>query len=717
MAANQGQGQRTPLPTTEALASLPQDGGDRFNRLVFESSPYLRQHAANPVNWYPWGEAAFTTAHQEDKPIFLSIGYATCHWCHVMEHESFEDAAVAEQMNRHFVCIKVDKEERPDIDDIYMAACLAINGHGGWPLTVLLTPDRRPFFAGTYFPKNSRQGRIGMLELLPRLAQLWQDQRDELLENAQHLTRHLRASNRSRPGDDLKPEILTKARETLASQYDDDCGGFGTAPKFPTPHYYNFLVRHAHLERHQPTMEMVIQSLLKMRRGGIYDHLGFGFHRYSTDPQWLLPHFEKMLYDQALLAYAYLEAFQATQRAEFATTAHEIFRCVLRDMTAPEGGFYSAEDADSEGEEGKFYVWRREEIMAILGSEDGARFCHVFNCTDKGNFREESTGHHTGDNILHRRRGWQELADTLSMTKASLQTWFESMRVKLFEVREDREHPFKDDKILTDWNGLMIAALAYGSRVLQQPSLRKAAKRAFQFLMTHCSREDGRLVKRYRAGQAGLPAHLDDYAFTIWGALSLYDATLDAEYLAQARRLTRQAVTEFWDETTGAFYFTAVDSEAQIVRSMGLYDGAAPSGNSVMVGNLIRLTSLTGEHRYREQATAVVKAFAGQIAQQPTTACFLLGCLPLLWDGGLEVVIVGPPERKDTQALVDEVWRSYRPDVSMLLKNPDDDQLDILAPFTQPHQMVDGKATAYVCRSFSCQAPVTSIADLRDALT
>jgi uncharacterized protein YyaL (SSP411 family) len=494
------------------------------NRLVQEKSPYLLQHAFNPVDWYPWGDEAFEKAKQQDKPIFLSIGYSTCHWCHVMERESFEDEHVARALNRVFVCIKVDREERPDIDSIYMAACQAMTGSGGWPLSILMTPEKRPFFAATYIPKTSHFDRMGLLELTERVEMLWQKSREEVNQAADKILAELQAANTITPGEGMSEDMLDLAYTQLAARYDSDYGGFGQAPKFPTPHNLTFLLRYWQRTGKREALEIVEKTLTQMSRGGICDHLGFGFHRYSTDRQWLLPHFEKMLYDQALLAIAFLEAYQATGRSSFANTAREIFTYVLRDMTGQEGGFYSAEDADSEGEEGKFYVWSSAELQAILGEEDAALFSKVYNIRPEGNFFDEATHRLTGKNIPHLTMTPPALAGVADAEHREMSDRLTEIRKKLYQTRSHRVPPHKDDKVLTDWNGLMIAALAIGGRVLNDASFTKAARKAAEFVLARL-KKDGRLLKRYRQGTAALPAHLDDYAFMVWGLLELYETT------------------------------------------------------------------------------------------------------------------------------------------------------------------------------------------------
>ncbi|HLG28805.1 MAG TPA: thioredoxin domain-containing protein, partial [Candidatus Brocadiales bacterium] len=567
------------------------------NRLINEKSPYLLQHADNPVDWYPWGDEAFEKARKENKPILLSIGYSTCHWCHVMEHESFEDPEVARLMNETFVSIKVDREERPDIDNIYMTVCQMISrGNCGWPLNIIMTPDNKPFFAATYIPKEARFGRAGMLELIPRLKELWTTQRDEVMKSANQITSALQqglGSSGQLKGEELDESSLEKAYDQLAGTFDSSNGGIGTAPKFPTPHNYLFLLRYWKRSGNENALAMVEKTLQSMRLGGIYDHVGFGFHRYSTDPNWFVPHFEKMLYDQAMLAMAYIEAYQATGKKDYEQTAREIFTYVLRDMTDPGGGFYSAEDADSEGEEGKFYLWSEREIKQVLGKDDAEFFIKVFNIDEEGNFGEEATGRKTGDNILHLKKPVAEIALSLNISQEELNKKIQVAREKLFKVREKRVHPHKDDKVLTDWNGLMIAALAKGSQAFNEPEYSVAAGRAVDFILKNLRDKSGELLHRYRDGESGIRANVTDYAFLVWGLTELYEATFDVNYLKTALELNRELIENFWDEDNGGFYFTSSDVEELIVRQKEINDGAIPSGNSVAMLNLIRLGRIT----------------------------------------------------------------------------------------------------------------------------
>ena len=700
---------RKPIPSAEELKNLPGDGGPDYNRLVFEKSPYLLQHAANPVDWYPWGEDAFNKARAEDKPIFLSIGYSTCHWCHVMEHESFEDPEVAALLNEYFVSIKVDREERPDIDNIYMQVCQTMTGSGGWPLTVLLTPDKVPFFAGTYFPKTGRFGREGMMELIPRIAASWHSSdRDQLVASGQQLLARIRASAGSQGAAELDAAVLARGFDQLARGFDAANGGFGRAPKFPTPHRLSFLLRYWRRSGDAKALSIVEETLQAMRRGGIYDHIGFGFHRYSTDAQWLVPHFEKMLYDQAMLVIAYAETYQATGRTEYAGTAREILTYVLRDMTDAQGGFYSAEDADSEGVEGKFYVWSADEIRNVLG-EDADLFIKVYNIRSEGNFRNPHTPPRS--NIPHLTQSWADLAKQLEIDEGDLRRRVEAARSKLFAARANRIHPHKDDKILTDWNGLMIAAMAKAASALDAPEYASAAQRAADFVWDHVRDSKGRLLKRHRDGESALPAHVEDYAFMIWGFLELYEANFDVRNLKRAIELNDQMIRHFWDESAGGFYFTADDGEALPVRSKEVYDGAIPSGNSVAMLNLLRLGRITGKSELEEKAASIGRAFSAQVSGGPSAHAQLLCALDFGVGPSYEVVIAGDSDSADTRAMIAAVRRTFAPNKVALFRpaGVESPEVTEIAEFTKNQKAREGKATAYVCRNHRCSLPTTDI--------
>ncbi len=707
----------SPIPGPDQLRLLPRDGGPDFNRLVFEKSPYLLQHAANPVDWHPWNEEAFQKAKNMDKPVFLSIGYSTCHWCHVMEHESFEDPQVASLINDNFIPIKVDREERPDLDQIYMAVCQAVTGTGGWPLTIILTPDREPFFAGTYFPKETRFGRTGLMELIPKLAELWQNKRGELLESADQIVSFLRQDNQPASGE-LEKEIFDKAYQQLSGRFDSLQGGFGSAPKFPSAHNLIFLLRYWHHSGQDHALEMVEKTVQKMRLGGIFDQVGFGFHRYSTDPNWLLPHFEKMLYDQAMLVMAYVEAYQATGKNEYAQTAREILTYVLRDMTSPEGGFYSAEDADSEGEEGLFYLWTPAEFREYLGDKGSDLFINLLNLKEGGNFTDEATKTKTGQNIIYLNKSLVEIAQEIDLSENQLIELWNKTRQMLFDIREKRIHPLKDDKILTDWNGLMIAACAKAASVLEEPLYALAAKNAADFIWDRLRAEDGKLLKRYRDGEAGLPAHLDDYAYLVWGFLELYEAVFDPVYLKRAIDLNQMMLSEFWDDQNGGLFFTAEGQADLIVRKKEIYDGAVPSGNSIAAFNLLRIGRMTASPELEEKARLIGSAFSNQVAPTPMGYTQLLSAMIFALGSTFEVVITGDPEGDDTKSMLDALNRTYIPNKVTLFRpiGEKGSIIEGLAEYTANQNSIDGKATAYVCKNYTCSAPTTDINEMLNLL-
>jgi hypothetical protein len=687
----------------------------KHNRLINESSPYLLQHATNPVDWYPWGKEAFEKAKKENKPIFLSIGYSTCHWCHVMEHESFADEEVAALLNKYFVAIKVDREERPDIDQVYMAVTQTMTGRGGWPNNVFLTPDKKPFFAGTYFPKLNRWGLPGLMEILPKVAEIWQNDRENVQKSAEQITDLLAGRGNPNPGDALDQSILDKTRNLLAEMYDPQYGGFGQAPKFPTPHMLAFLLRRYHHNEDAQALAMVEKTLTRMRFGGIHDHIGFGFHRYSTDGQWLVPHFEKMLYDQALLAMAYTETYQATGKELYALTVREIFAYILRDMTSKEGGFYSAEDADSEGVEGKFYLWTLPQIQEIIGKNETEIFKKIYNLEDTGNFKSQEAAQTAGSNILHLKKTLPDSAAELGVPEKQLLQRLEKNREQLFRIRKKRVHPFKDDKILTDWNGLMIAALAKAGLVLDEPRYTSAAVKAADFIMRKLRDKNGRLLKRYRKGNAGLPAHLNDYAFVVWGLLELYQAGFKTIYLQEAIRLNDQMIKHFWDPQSGGLFMTADDGEKLLIRNKEIYDGAIPSGNSVAALNLLRLGHMTGRQDYLQKAESIGKAFSGSVNRYPPGHTHLMVAVEYALYPNYEVVIAGKPGAKDTRAMLTALRQPFLPGKIVLLRPADKKEaaeIIRMAPYTEFMVPKNGRATAYVCTEFVCKLPTTEISQM-----
>lgn len=679
----------------------------KHNRLIHEKSPYLQQHADNPVDWYPWGDEAFEKARKENKPIFLSIGYSTCHWCHVMEHESFEDEDVARLMNEAFVNIKVDREERPDIDAIYMTVCQLLTQRGGWPLTIIMTPDKKPFFAGTYFPRESRFGQIGMMQLIPRVREIWTNQYNDILVSADKISESLREVSQYKPGKELDETVLKSAFEQLVRNYDSHYGGFSSAPKFPTPHNLLFLLRYWKRTENVSALAMVEKTLQALRQGGVYDHIGFGFHRYSTDRQWLVPHFEKMLYDQALLAIAYIETYQATANEIYKKTAEEIFTYVLRDMTSPEGGFYSAEDADSEGKEGKFYLWSAEEIKTLLGEEDAELFMNVYNIDTDGNYMDEIKGEKNGLNIIHLKNTINTLSSEQRMSEQKLSDVLEVLREKLFAVRKNRVHPHKDDKILTDWNGLMIAALAKGARVFDNPVYMQAAEKAADFVLRNMISSEGRLLHRFRNGDAGIQAHIDDYAFLIWGLLELYETTFKAHYLQKALKINQELIDHFWDVREGGFYLTADDAEQILTRRKEIYDGALPSGNSVSMMNLLRLARLTATHEFEEKASAISRIFSDNVIHQPLAYTYLLNAVDFVMGPSYEIVIAGDNIAKNTKSLLHAIHSSFIPNKVVLFHAMNEESSDILkiAGYLKNYSDLNGETAVYVCRNYKCELP------------
>lgn len=687
------------------------------NFLISEKSPYLLQHAYNPVQWYPWGETAFERAKAENKPIFLSIGYSTCHWCHVMEKESFEYPDVARLMNETFICIKVDREERPDIDSVYMAVCQAITGRGGWPLTIFMTPSKEPFFAATYIPKTSRFGNVGMLDIIPHIANLWAQQQGEILQSARELKAAVSSDvsqslTKSR-GTELKEKTLHKGYAQLFSSFDHEAGGFGKAPKFPSPHNLTFLLRYWYRTGNIDALTIVTKTLNSMHMGGLYDHIGFGFHRYSTDRNWLVPHFEKMLYDQAMLIIAYTEAFQVTDIEDYRCTAEEIIGYVLRDLCSAKGAFYCAEDADSEGMEGKFYLWKKDEIYEILPTEEADLVCKVYGVSSEGNYKEEVSGTATKQNILHLVKPLQEVAHELGLTLNELKSKLEKSRQVLFARREKRVHPAKDDKVLADWNGLMIVALSKASRVFGRPEYAHTASKAANFVLREMSSTDGRLLHRYREGEASIAGFLEDYSFMVWGLLELYQATLDKVYLEQALRLNFLQMQDFMD-ANGGFFHTSKESEALLFRSKEVYDGAIPSGNSVSVLNLLRLSRITGNTDLEEKAYASMKIFAGQVDAMPRGYCQFLHALDFALGPSLEVVIAGNKEDQGTKEILALTDRSFLPNTVLLLK--EDGSIEKLAPYTKDMLSREGKATIYVCQDYNCSMPTTDISEMMKML-
>ena len=674
------------------------------NRLISETSPYLLQHAHNPVDWYPWGEEAFQAAARDDRPVFLSVGYSTCHWCHVMARESFQDPEVADLMNQTFICIKVDREERPDIDQIYMKAALAMTGRGGWPLSIIMTADKKPFFAATYIPKRGSFGQAGMMEIIPRIGELWRENRDELLRSADQILDHLKqAAVVPSPEDEaLDESLLKRGYDALASIYDPQNGGFGGAPKFPAPHNLLFLLRYWKRSKDAFALQMVEETLQAMSMGGVFDHLGGGFHRYSTDAGWRIPHFEKMLYDQATMAMAYTEAYQATGKKEYARTVQEILGYVLRDMTSQQGGFFSAEDADSEGEEGAYYLWGAEELKEVLEKEDLRFLIRLFDIYESGNFE-------AGKNILIARSTFKDAASVLGVSEGDLWRRWEGIRERLLAVREKRVHPQKDDKILADWNGLMISALAKAAQALNRPDYANAAARAADFILNEMKTEDGRLLHSYREGSA-ISGCLDDYAFLVWGLIDLYETLFEIKYLRAAAKLTRAMIEHFWDNGKGGLFFSPDDASDLPLREKAFRDGAIPSGNSAAMLDLLRLSHLTGQPEWENKAWQLAGASGAATAGQTLGYTMLLSSLDYGLGPAIQIALVGKKEDEDAVEMLKVIRERFLPSKSVLLSWGEDTAE--MAEFARGLAKIEGKSAAYVCSGKSCRPPVTSPREL-----
>lgn len=685
------------------------------NHLKDEKSPYLLQHADNPVDWYPWGDEAFQKAKKEDKPIFLSIGYSTCHWCHVMARESFQDPEIGKIMNKVFVSVKVDREERPDIDSVYMAACQMITGTGGWPLTIIMTPDLKPFFAGTYFPKESGSRGAGLKDLILNVNDLWNNRKQDLQKSAEELTYSLQQLSKIKSGQELEENILNKAYKSLKENFDDEYGGFGDYQKFPTPHHLLFLLRYWKMKDDVNALSMVEKTLDAMAYGGIYDHVGFGFHRYSVDRQWIQPHFEKMLYDQALLVIVYTEAYQATGNKRYRETAQEVLEYLMRDMQSSSDGFYSAEDADSEGEEGKFYLWTAHEIKKLLGPEDGELFSQVYNVNKEGNFKEEATGFKTGKNVLYQTNSLKDLSNQLEKTSEELWWKMESAREKLFAARQDRVHPHKDDKILTDWNGLTIAALAIAGRVFKRKDYILAANKTLNFILSHLKIDD-QLMHRWRDGEAAVNGNLDDYAFLIWGLLEMYQTTFQAEYLKNAIDFNQKLMDHFWDKKEGGFYFTADFVPQVLVRQKEAYDTALPSGNSVQMLNLQKLYTLTGNNEYHKIALAMEKYFSGIINSSPPAFTMFLSAAAFKIGPSFNILLTGDKNAEDTSIMLKKLQEQYLPNC-VIVFDSGDKNLKKLIEHMEDKKMINDEITAYICGDGTCYPPVNSFKEILDIVT
>lgn len=684
------------------------------NRLINVKSPYLLQHAYNPVDWHEWGEEAFARARAENKPIFLSIGYSTCHWCHNMARESFEAEDVASILNEHYISIKVDREERPDIDHVYMKVCQALTGQGGWPLTIIMTPGKIPFFAGTYFPKEKKYHLPGLKSILEGISRVWQEKQSMLEEKGQGLLETLQQWEKGDAAGqgEMDAGLVENAVGELQQGYDREHGGFGTAPKFPIPHSLTFLLRAWKSKGDREILQMVVDSLKKMRQGGIFDQLGYGFHRYSVDQRWLVPHFEKMLYDQALLAMAYVEAYQATGEPLFADTVHAVFTYVLGEMQDRGGAFYSAENAESEGVEGKYYTWRHAEIMELLGDREGSLICEYFGVTTEGNMEG-------GQNVLHLPAGDREFREKHALPAKEWDYMLEESRKLLLKARSTRVRPSRDNKVLTSWNGLMISALARGGAALRTEIYLEQAQRAADFILARM-RRDGLLYHRYMEGDVAVPGFLEDYAFFCAGLLDLFSALQDPYYLEEALQLHRKMEEQFWDGEKGGFFYASRGTAELPLSGKDAYDGATPSGNSVAAQNLLRIAVITGEEALTEKAHMIFQAFARLVSGSPQGFTAMLSAYDFARSPRQEIVIAAANDDPLGRKMMEKVQGLFLPHSVLLYTGGDDKRegrLRALCPHLQDKTALQGKATAYVCQNYSCQAPVGSVEELLKQLT
>ncbi|WP_434281922.1 thioredoxin domain-containing protein [Clostridium botulinum] len=671
------------------------------NRLINEKSPYLLQHGHNPVDWYPWGEEAFEKAKIEDKPVFLSIGYSTCHWCHVMERESFEDEEVAEVLNKNFISIKVDREERPDIDSIYMNFCQAYTGSGGWPLTILMTPDKNPFFAGTYFPKWGKYNVPGIMDILRSISNLWREDKNKILESSNRILEQIERFQDNHREGELEEYIIEEAIKTLLDNFDNQYGGFGTYPKFPTAHYILFLLRYYYFKKDKKILDIVNKTLTSMYKGGIFDHIGFGFSRYSTDNKWLVPHFEKMLYDNALLSMAYTEAYEATKNPLFKDITEKILNYVKKSMTSDEGGFYSAEDADSEGVEGKFYLWTKEEIMDILGEEEGELYCKIYDITSKGNFENKNIANLINTDL--------KIVDN---NKDKL----EKMREKLFEYREKRIHPYKDDKILTSWNALMIIAFSKAGRSFKNDNYIEIAKKSANFIIENLMDERGTLYARIREGERGNEGFIDDYAFFLWALIELYEASFDIYYLEKSIEVADSMIDLFWHKENGGFYLYSKNSEKLLVRPKEIYDGATPSGNAVASLALNLLYYITGEDRYKYLVDKQFKFFATNIKSGPmyhlfSVMAYMYNVLPVK-----EITLAYREKDEDFYKFINEVNNRYIP-FSIVTLNDKSNEIEKINKNIKDKIAIKDKTTVYICQNYACREPITDLEEFKSLLS
>ena len=681
------------------------------NHLSAETSPYLLQHASNPVDWFAWGDEALEAARAQDRPIFLSIGYSACHWCHVMEHESFENADISDLMNRYFINIKVDREERPDLDQIYMNAVMALTGRGGWPMSVFLTPDLKPFYGGTYWPPTSRMGMPGFGDILEKVHDAWSNNRDQVFQGADELTEHVIAMGvpQGEPGAIAEPQ-LAAAMQQLLKTADRTHGGFGGAPKFPHPMDIRLLLRCWKRFNNDDALAVVHLALDKMSRGGIYDQLGGGFHRYSVDVRWLAPHFEKMLYDNALLTTAYLEAFQATGEPDYERVVRETLDYVLREMTQPEGGFYSTQDADSEEEEGKFFVWSEREIYELLGPDDERVFSVCYDVSAGGNWE--------GHNILNRVKTHAEAAAVLEMSEDDLSNVLERCRRKLFDVRQQRIAPSRDDKVLVSWNGLMISAMAQAAQVLDEAKYADAARNAADFILKRMSDDGGRLVHAFKDGRARFNAYLDDYACLIDGLIDLYQATFETRHLIEAVALAEHMIERFYDAGNGGFFYTSADHEQLVARNKDSQDSATPSGNGMAATALLRLGRLCERTDLEDAAVGTLELLAAQLSRFPTSAGQSLIAADFLLGPSREVVVVEGNDPGDAEELLSSIRRRFLPNTMLLRRAAGVNDADLptpVKPLLAGKTAQAGAATVYICERGTCQAPLTNVNDIQTA--
>ena len=677
------------------------------NHLIHETSPYLLQHAHNPVDWYPWSDEAFRKAKSENRPILLSIGYSACHWCHVMERESFEDEKIAALMNDLFVNIKVDREERPDLDEIYMNAVQMLTGRGGWPMTVFLTPEGKPFYGGTYFPPEDRYGVPGFPKILQGVANAYREKPQDVERSVEQiLTALQRMSLSTESQQPFSSDVIAQSAEQLTQAYDADHGGLGKAPKFPNVGVYELFLRHYHHSKGSRFLEMVTHTLTKMAQGGIYDHVGGGFHRYSVDAKWLVPHFEKMLYDNAQLVRIYAQVYCVTGEPFFKQVVDETMTYLIREMLHTDGGFYSTQDADSEGEEGKFFVWTEAEITRILGEEASEIFCRIYDVSEEGNFEEK--------NILHPILTLEQASKFFRRDPKAIESLVSDAKVKLFEEREKRIKPFRDEKILTSWNGLMLSGIAESIKISRHPAYLEAANRTVDFIFTKMFR-DGRLLHTYKNGTAKILGYLDDYAFLAAGLLDLFEATLNRAHLDRAVELAEIMSDEFWDEAGGGFFYTGRSHERLIAQSKPIFDGSIPSGNAVATQVLLRLQHYTGKEDYLKRAERILRAYYNAMENQPFGFAHMLAALDFYLQKPKEVVLVGDKKESKTKELLTKIHSLYVPNMTLQLASPGD-SLEKISSLLAGKKQIEAKPTVYVCHNFTCSRPVVEWDDLKPLL-